>query len=236
MSTVDDPEIQLRVLETLEHAKNYNKWVADLVVPYLGDDPLEIGSGLGYFARSFLESGVPRITVSERDQESAVRLRAAFADQPRVEVQEIDIAGPPPELPHFSSVVALNVLEHVEDDVAALAAASRLVRLGGSVIVFVPAHPFAMSSFDRSIGHFRRYTKSRLTRTFAAAGLPNSEIRYVNAPGLLAWVVGMKLLRRTPNDRLAVRTYDRMVVPVARRVEDHVPLPFGQSLFAVAWS
>ena len=58
-------------------------------------------------------------------------------------------------------------------------------------------------------------------------------LHYVNAPGLLAWFAGMRVLRMTPQDGPTVRLWDRFVVPAARAVEGRVRLPFGQSVFAV---
>jgi SAM-dependent methyltransferase len=229
----EDSAIQLRVLETLEQAKNYNDWIAGLAAPYLGEHPLEVGSGLGSFAEIFLDSGVPRLTVSELEEAGVGRLRARFADEPRVEVARIDLAGRPNGVDGFSAVVAINVLEHIEDDVAALATMRSLARTGGAVIVFVPAHAYAMSKFDRSIGHFRRYSRERLVRAFEAAGLSVEQIQYVNSLGLVAWFVVMKVLRRTPDSQRLVQPYDRVVVPAIRRVERRFSPPFGQSLFAV---
>ena len=51
-------DLQLEVLETLADARNYNDWVSSLAFPYLGDDPLEIGSGLGDQAALWLERGL----------------------------------------------------------------------------------------------------------------------------------------------------------------------------------
>jgi hypothetical protein len=101
------------------------------------------------------------------------------------------------------------------------------------VVVFVPAFPFAMSEFDRAIGHHRRYTKAAARRAFAGAGLRVEELRYVNAPGLAAWTVGMRFLRMRPREGVVLRGWDRAVVPVARRIEKRLPPPFGQSLLAV---
>ena len=133
-----------------------------------------------------------------------------------------------------SAVVAFNVLEHVADDVAALRNAARLVRRDGLVIMFVPAFSWAMSKFDRAIGHYRRYTVSGLEQRFEAAGLTLRESRYVNAPGLAAWAVGMRLLRLTPRDGPVLRVWDRIVIPPTRALESRVRLPFGQSVFGVA--
>jgi SAM-dependent methyltransferase len=220
------------VLEALEGARNYNAWVASLVTPHLGDDPVEIGSGTGTYAELWLADGVPRLTVTDVDPVLLGRLRERFSGDPRVGVQGVDLLEAP-EGGH-SALVALNVLEHIEDHVAALRAAARLLRPGGAVVIFVPAFPFAMSRFDRSIGHYRRYTTGTLGGAMTEAGLEVENIRYVNAPGLLAWTVGMRLLRMEPREGIVLRGWDRVVVSVARRVEGRWQPPFGQSVLGVA--
>jgi Methyltransferase domain len=223
--------LQHSVLEALEGAENYNAWIASLVLPYLGDDPIEIGSGTGTNASLLLEGGLERLTVTETDAELVGRLRERFAGDARVAVRELDLLQASPA--EHSACVALNVLEHIEDDVAALVAAARLVWAGGAVVMFVPAFPFAMSAFDRDLGHHRRYTKESARAALVAAGLAVEELRYVNAPGLAAWTVGMRLLRMRPREGLVLRGWDRAVVPLARRIEQRVAPPFGQSLLMV---
>ena len=223
--------LQHSVLEALEGARNYNAWVASLVAPYLGDDPIEIGSGTGTYAELWLESGVSRLTLSDMDAELLEHLRARFSGDARVVVRELDLLEAEPA--EHSAFVALNVLEHIEDDVEGLRAAARLVRAGGAVVVFVPAFPFAMSRFDRDIGHYRRYTLESARKAFAAADLLPEDVRYVNAPGLLAWTVGMRLLRMTPREGIVLRSWDSVVVPVTHRIESRWQPPFGQSVLAI---
>lgn len=230
VNVVAEP-VQHRVLETLEAARNYNAWIASLALPYLGADPIEVGSGSGALAELWLEAGVSQLTVSDVDSEMLARLRRRFDGDSRVGIEEIDLEHAPPA--EHSALVGLNVIEHVADDAEGLRAAARLVRPGGAVVMFVPAFPLAMSPFDRAIGHHRRYTATTIRRTFAEAGLVVEVVRYVNAPGLVAWVVGMRLLRLTPRDGLALRAWDRVVVPITRRLEGRRPPPFGQSLLAV---
>ena len=226
-----DASLQLRVLEALEGARNYNRWVADLTLPYLGDDPVEVGSGIGASASLWLQSGLPRIAVTDVDEEALARLRDRFAGDPRVQVESLDLstAG---EGSH-SALVAINVIEHIADHQAALRQAGRLVRPGGSVVMFVPAFPFAAGRFDRMIGHYRRYTVKSAADVMTAAGLELESVKYVNAPGLLAWFLGVRLLRLTPSDGPLLRVWDRAVIPAARRFEAHRDPPFGQSVLAV---
>jgi SAM-dependent methyltransferase len=228
---VTEPHLQHRVLESLASARNYIAWLSSLARPHLGDNPIEVGSGTGDYAATWLADGLERLTVTEADPQLLAVLRSRFAVDDRVTVRQLDLTAAP-EGDH-SALVAFNVLEHIEADVDALRGAKALVRPGGAIVLFVPAFEFAMSRFDRAIGHYRRYTKSTLGSAFGGAGIPVEQLHYVNAPGLLAWLVGMKWLRQHPREGLALTTWDRLVVPAARRMESLRAPPFGQSLFAI---
>lgn len=226
-----DTLLQSGVLEDLAEAVNYRHWIVDLARPWLGERPLEIGSGRGDYCADWAAGGTS-ITASEADPARLKALRARFAAAADVTVREL--AAPINEEADYSAVVAINVLEHIEDDVAALQAFRRLIRADGHVVLFVPAFAFAMSDFDRQIGHFRRYRKASLLRALRAAGLEPVRIHYANSAGLLAWVVLVRLLHGRPKAGPILRVYDRLVVPVIRKVESLGRPPFGQSIFAVA--
>jgi 2-polyprenyl-3-methyl-5-hydroxy-6-metoxy-1,4-benzoquinol methylase len=226
-----DTELQSDVLEDLKTATNYRKWLCSLALPYFGDDVLEVGSGLGYYASDWADMGVS-LTTSEADQGRLAALRARFAEDPRVSVRELSV--PITEEANYSSVVAYNVLEHIPDHVEALRAFRGLLRESGAVIIVVPAFEKAMSRFDLAIGHQRRYTKASLSAALGQAGLHVERCHYVNAPGLLAWYVGMKLLGGKPKEGPLLTIWDKVVVPVERRIEQRLRMPFGQSVFAVA--
>jgi SAM-dependent methyltransferase len=226
-----DSALQSDVLESLASAVKYRAWLAELARPHLGPDPIELGSGLGDYAKTWIESGVPAITVTELDPMRLAYLSDRFQGNDAIRVAELDALDPPTA--DHSCYVAINVLEHIEDHVAVLRGAHQLLRPGGAVVLLVPAFNFAMSKFDLSVGHVRRYTKRSLRQAFTEAGLEVEDVRYVNAPGLFAWFIGMRLLRMIPSDGPIVRFWDTFVVPVARRVERRVRPPFGQSVFVV---
>jgi len=231
MAKTAEPNLQLDVLEALESAHRYNRWIADLTLPFLGDDPLEIGSGIGVSAELWLDSGLPAITATELDPKSLLRLHERFDNDPRVRITAMNMEGAPDA--NHSAVVTLNVLEHIEDDSGALRGAARLVRPGGLVVIFVPAFPFAAGRFDRLIGHYRRYTIATISRAFADAEIAVESVRYVNAPGLVAWFLGVRLLGLVPGDGPLLRMWDRLVIPVARKLEARWSPPFGQSVLAI---
>jgi SAM-dependent methyltransferase len=231
-----DSPLQSAVLEDLSEAVRYRRWLAALARPYLGEHPIEVGSGTGDYALEWVPH-VDRFTATEADASRLRTLDDRFAAHPvvatrRLLLGEDESTAPAPSGPH-SAAVAFNVLEHIPDDVGALRAMGDLVRPGGAVVLIVPAFPSAMSRFDRAIGHQRRYTRASLGAALRGADLTVERLRYVNPVGLLAWYVMVKGLDRTPSNGPALRVYDRVVVPVARAL-DRVPAPFGQSVFAVA--
>lgn len=225
-----DAALQHTVLEDLDAAVNYRRWICRLAQPHLGTDPIEIGSGTGSHAREWADAGL-RVTATEAEPTSLARLRERFADDPRVHVRHL--TAPIAERADHSAAVAVNVLEHIEDDVAALQSFAGLVAPGGRVVVLVPAFPIAFSEFDTQVGHARRYRKASLRTAFTRAGLEPVDLRYVNAPGLLAWIVLVRWLRGRPKDGLALRVFERLV-PWLARLEARWPPPFGQSLLGVA--
>ena len=232
MGVEGDSGLQSDVLEDLIDARNYRRWLVGLALPYLGDDPLEVGSGLGHYAAEWAAAGMPRFTASEADPSRLQALSERFAGDPAVRVREL--AVPITETAAHSAVVAYNVLEHVPDDVGALRAFGGLLRPGGRVVLVVPAFPSAMSEFDRAIGHQRRYRRRTLRAAAEAAGLQVEVLHHVNWVGLLAWYVHVKGLRTPPQGGFTLQVFDRVLVPVLWRLERRFPPPFGQSLFLVA--
>jgi hypothetical protein len=228
-----DSPLQSAVLEDLSEAVNYRRWLAALARPYLGEHPIEVGSGTGDYALEWVDH-VSRFTATEGEESRLHALADRFAGHPTIATRRLLLGEPADgvEAAH-SAAVAFNVLEHIPDHVAALRAMAGLVAPGGAVVLIVPAFPSAMSGFDLAIGHQRRYTRASLGAALGQAGLAVERLRYVNPVGLLAWYVMVKGLDRTPRNGMALRVYDRMVVPVARAL-DRVPAPFGQSVFAVA--
>jgi SAM-dependent methyltransferase len=85
----------------------------------------------------------------------------------------------------FKVVIMLDVLEHIEDDIACLHEARRVLSRDGIAVLIVPAHPFLFSSWDKVVGHHRRYSKSRLRMVFRDVGFQPMVISYHNALSFL---------------------------------------------------
>lgn len=224
-----DRELAL-TLDNLDDATNYRGWILSLMQPAFGHRVLEIGAGHGTFTEVLAHDHV--VTATELSSRSVEILQRRFAGNPSVSVLEGDVEVSRDASP-FDTAVMINVLEHIEDDAEALTCLASQLAPGGTVALWVPAHMRLYSEFDRAIGHHRRYTKSSLGDLMDRSGFTVESIRYVNAVGAVAWWLIARLLRRSPTGKLGVVVFDRYFIPVLRRVEGHVRVPFGQSILAI---
>ncbi|HET7069016.1 MAG TPA: methyltransferase domain-containing protein [Nocardioides sp.] len=213
--------------------RRYRAFQLSLILPHCGSSVLEVGAGLGEFAAQL--SGLDRHVVTDVDPAAVASMAERFAGRPEVEARVLDLADGAIDLgTPVSTVVAINVLEHLDDDAGALRALASMTEPGGRIVLWVPAYMQLYGDFDRAVGHVRRYTPRTMTAAIRDAGLTPEVVKPVNLLGGIAW---WATVRRggvgTPNPRL-VRTYDRFVVPVTRALERRVTPPFGQSVLAVA--
>lgn len=210
----------------------YHRFQYDLIAPHCGASVLEVGAGLGEFSSQFTDR--ERLVVTDVDPGAVEVMRQRFAGRPEVQVRQLDAGAPGTIDEPVDSLVAINVLEHFDDDVQTLRGLAELVRPGGAVVLWVPGYQELYGDFDRRVGHFRRYTPTTVTHTIGRAGLDLVQARPVNLLGGIAWWAAVrKGGTGSPNPRL-VGIYDRVVVPVTRTIERAVPVPFGQSVLAVA--
>jgi SAM-dependent methyltransferase len=216
-----------------EHQKRYRAFQFELISRHCGDSVLEVGAGLGEFASQF--HGLRRLVVTDLDPEAVGQMAKRFEDRPEVEARQLDLRADLPVIePRVSTVVAVNVLEHIDDDSGALRSLATLVEPGGVIVLWVPGYMQLYGEFDRLVGHVRRYTPATLQSAIEAAGLTCKQVRPVNMLGAMAWWLAVRRggVER-PNPKL-VGVYDRFVVPVTKAFEARVRPPFGQSVLAVA--
>jgi 2-polyprenyl-3-methyl-5-hydroxy-6-metoxy-1,4-benzoquinol methylase len=237
----DDADAELATtLETLDGADNYTDWLVAMCEPYLGDEVLEIGAGHGELTGRLLPGR--RVTATDLSKRCVERLEDRYGDDPSFEARCCDLDELLAEddgvrtvrRGRYDSAVLVNVLEHIDDDVEALATVRELVRPGGHLLVFAPAFEGLYSDYDRRIGHRRRYRRARLVEVADRAGFDIVEARYVNSIGAIAWWGYARHLRRTPTKHRNVALYDRVVIPRLRRFEERREPKFGQSVFLVA--
>lgn len=222
-------------LEALFDLDNYQRWITDCFAPHLGGHVVEFGAGIGAMSRHLLPR-VDRLDAVEPSANLVPALEARLADDARARVfaatLESYIANCPPAA--RDSCVLVNLLEHIEDDGAAIAALAGVLRPGGHLLVFVPAMPFLYSRLDTLLGHHRRYTRAALARLVAGAGMDIVRLRYFDMLGVLPWWLVNTIGGKDHFDPRMARLYDRIGVPLTRAIEAILPPPFGKNLLLVA--
>ncbi|GMV42778.1 MAG: hypothetical protein AMXMBFR64_44940 [Myxococcales bacterium] len=146
----------------------------------------------------------------------------------------------------FDLVLALDVIEHIEDDAAAVRELARVTRPGGAVLVTVPAHPLLWSRHDEALHHVRRYRRGELVRVLRGAGLRIETLSWYNT-ALLPVVAAVRLGQRAIAGLGGAKGVPRSDVSLPPRpvnaalgallgAERHLigRLPFGVSLIALA--
>jgi SAM-dependent methyltransferase len=232
-------------LEYADEGKNYYEWLADsfaaplrqaLQQPGAVGRVVEHGAGTGALSRLLLDRGAGPMALTEPDPKLSARLAVTFGGRPDVEVapgtleEYLARVGPG----SADAIVSSNVLEHVVEDEACLAAMWSLLRPGGVLALYVPARPELYGAFDREVGHQRRYRRSELRRKVEAARFEIETLKYRNLVGTLGWLLMGRLLKKRAVGKGSVWLYDRVVFPVSRFVEDRVPPPYGLNLLCVA--
>lgn len=219
----------------MQAAPQYNRWQFGRVAPYLGKRICEVGSGIGNMSALLLGRTPDLLVLTDTDPYYREALRNQFTGHHEVRVEELTLPDPAAGARfreyELDTVVALNVIEHIREDLEAVRSIAGMLRPGGRAVILVPALPGLFGSLDRELGHQRRYTRNSLSRLMQNAGFRVERTFYFNLVGTLGWWVNARL-RKTPRIPLQqLRQFDRLV-PVLR-VEDRVSLPLGQSVIAI---
>jgi glycosyltransferase involved in cell wall biosynthesis len=228
----DIGEVGRHTLARMAELGSYNVKMYRTFERHLGARVLEVGSGVGNLSRLMLDR--PALLLSDCDREYLRLLRRRFGTYENVEVHYLDLSdfcGAELREHGLDSVVALNVLEHVEQDERVLSELFTALRPGGSLIVLVPAHMRLYSDLDRNLGHYRRYSREELIDKFKAAGFEIAEARYFNWVGACGWFVFGKLLRRQHITKVATRGY--RFLSALQSLEDRLPIDFGLSTIVI---
>lgn len=218
-------------LDAMEAAERYHAYIAaEVERAFAGYDTriVDFGAGTGTVARLLCREGRKLICVEPDD---AVRARLAAAGLDAVAaLEEIEPRS-------VQSVLLVNVLEHIADDVAVLRAIRERMVAGGRLFVWVPAGDWLYSPFDAGVGHVRRYSRGNLARTIEHAGFEILVARYTDPLGAVAAALYKIGSGRGGEGELSSRSvaiFDRFVFPVSRRLQKLTGRFSGKNLLVVA--
>ena len=197
---------------------------------------LEIGCGTGH--NLAMLSAFGHVEGLELDDEaralSEKRLGRKVMSSPLPE-----LAGVPER--HYDLIGAFDVIEHIENDGAALASIATKLKPGGKFVMTVPAHQWMWTAHDTVNHHKRRYSKRSLKRLIAESPMKLDKIGYFNSllfPLAVAQRVASRLRGKEDADvklpPAPLNTALEKTFAAERYLVGRLPLPPGLSLFAVA--
>ena len=221
------------ILDAFSEAPKFNRWMADTLQPYIGKSVLEIGAGIGNLSR-LLIARRKRYVATDLDREHLERLRSRLMGRPNLETAQLDATRPEDHLPfrgQMDTVICLNVVEHIEDDLGALRNIHGVLQEGGRAVILVPEGQSLFSSLDEELGHRRRYSEEQLREQMTAAGFDVEAVLPFNRISRPGWWLNGKVLKRRTIGRGQLRNFDRLVW-LWRRVDSLLPWP-PTSLIAV---
>jgi len=105
----------------------------------------------------------------------------------------------------MDTVVCLNVLEHIEDDLGALRNIRSMLVCGGRAVILVPSGQSIFNSLDEELGHVRRYSEGQLRQRMIEAGFDVETVLLFNRASRPGWWFNGTILKRRPSAAYSLR-------------------------------
>ncbi len=211
-----------------KYANNRNNFIEQLIRKslFVGGrqvSVIELGAGRGEFIKRFIKDANIRPFSVEPDiayHHELNKTHTSFLSLNEV-AHDMDCA------------YAIDVLEHIEDDIQTLMMLHAKMKPGGRILIYVPARMELYSRFDESIGHYRRYNKTELAQKIELAGFSIEKISYHEILGYFAAFLNRFNKTGKLNGKL-VAIYDKLILPITNLFERFLYIPTGKSLYAIA--
>jgi SAM-dependent methyltransferase len=233
-----DP-VGLKTLERFSGTRQFNRWMYDQVAPFCKGHILEIGSGIGNIS-DFLLRNHEEVTLSDIKPVYCRRLEHTFGGRHSLKgIYPVDLAVPDIDKVYsglmggFDTVIALNVVEHIDDHELAIRNIRKLLRVGGMAVILVPAYRWLYNPLDKGLGHYRRYNRRSLSGLLSGQGLEVMQTQYFNAAAIPGWWVSGNLFRMKEIKSGPLNIYDGLV-PVLKWADRLCGKGFGLSVIAAA--
>lgn len=208
---------------------NYNRDIVNYLSEGLGSPKtvLEFGAGIGTLANLWASiTGVKPECVEIDSELTGILEERKFIVHKNLK----NITN------KFDGIYSSNVIEHIDDDLAALKEIYEALNRDGCVAIYVPAFMCLYSELDAYVGHYRRYNKKELIKKMTQAGFKVIQCHYVDSLGFFAWFL-MKI--RGYNNKLSdgrdLKTYDKFIYPLSRFLDKiGFKFLFGKNILIIA--
>ena len=224
-----------RELDVFSVAQNWKKYWSLMVLPFVGKRVLEVGAGIGSSTQVLSSLCQPTVWVClEPDHRNIGALRQERRRGTLPDFCEIrqGTLGDLESEEEFDSILYIDVLEHIRDDIGEIEAAAAHIAPNGHLIILAPAHPFLFSEFDAAIGHHRRYTRGMFADQYGGE-IHVASTQYLDSAGLLASLGNRLLLRSSQPSRRQLTFWDQFLIPISRVADRILQYQFGRSILII---
>jgi len=218
-------------LELFKHAVNWKRYFSRSFGAYIQGDVLEVGAGNGINSGFLFDAGNAKSwTCIEPDAQLAAMISEKNRKLP-VPVQVINgLITDTTE--RFDTIIYIDVLEHIEDPEREVEEITKRLKNGGHLIILVPAYNYLYSSFDKKIGHFRRYNKKMLQGQIQGR-LQKKALYYLDSIGFFASVANKLFLKKDMPSLGNILLWDRFMIRLSLFFDILFFRSFGKSLIGV---
>lgn len=221
-------------LELFSHAHNWKEYYKKHLSPFIKGEVLEVGAGIGETTLHLHNETVSTWLCLEPDASLASKIENKIKEKilpnnSQLQVGTTDSLSP---TKLFDTIIYIDVIEHIENDILEIDRASTLLKPGGHLIILVPAHQYLFSPFDKAIGHYRRYNKARLQKVIPIS-LQKRKIFYLDCLGFFASLTNKWFLKKEYPTIKDVKFWDRLIVPVSKIIDPIIGFSTGKSLIGV---
>jgi SAM-dependent methyltransferase len=220
-------------LDLFAYAKNWKRYYASILQPYLKGRVLEVGAGIGTTTKSLCRGNYDQWICLEPDPGLLLKIEEliyknelpSFCKTKNGSISDLNETS-------LDTIIYIDVLEHIDNDYHELKSCLDSLTVGGSLVILAPAHQWLYSAFDRQIGHYRRYTKQSLVKV-VPKGFKCIKLIYIDSVGMLASIAN-KILLKTANPSLnQILFWDKVLIPISKIVDRLLFFNIGKSLIGV---
>ena len=192
--------------------RNYNNHIVDLILSVHNNESeiLDFGAGCGSLAKIVRTKTKKSPTCIEIDEYfKSILIKIGFKVFGDIEETK----------DQYDFIYSSNVLEHINDDVKSLKQLESKLIKNGTLVLYLPAFQMLYSDLDRSVGHFRRYSKKRILKITHETGFRIDKMFYVDSVGFFCSFIIQILGWNTEfgvGSKNSLKFYDKLIFPVSR--------------------
>ncbi len=214
-----------KILARLSRAEKFNSWMADTIRPYVGQNVLEIGAGIGNITKEFMPK--KNYFASDINPLYLQILNNFTHNKPYLTVSYLnieDVTELRKNKKFFDTVICLNVMEHLDDDLGVLNNIANILEIDGRAVILVPRGPFLFGSLDEVLGHKRRYSKKTLKELISKSDFEIDELIQFNKVSMLPWFLNGKILKKRTFGFFQIFMMN-LLTPIFRKIDRFLPWP-----------